>query len=253
MKEIMKIRRFVVFVLSIILIAAIGIGAFMLMRHRQGQKQPQSQIQAQTSTTHPIIVPLDTTPQTESSKSTTELTTEPTTAPTTEPTPAPTTKPTVTDPPATNPPATVPPSNGGTCGWTHHFGEFTTILEPTTTSTGLQVAYCRDCGEEFIDKIPRLISSEKLENIDQRITIHKNIADSTVSYTYKDISVWDVRSWGGAPIMVITEGDSLDVIYFKQDGSKVEWSLEPFAGYHKTMIIHEDGSYRIALFGDFND
>ena len=253
----MKIRRFVISVLIIILVAPIGIGVFMFMRHRQGQKQPQSQIQAQSSTTHPVTVPLDTTPQTEATKSTnstTAPTTEPTTAPTTEPIPAPTTKPTVTDPPATVSPVTEPPTTKEKeCSPWCLFGEFTTILEPTATSTGLQVAYCKNCGKEFLDEIPRLISPEKLENIDPRITITKNVADCTVAYDYKNLGVWDLRSWGGAPIMVITEDDCLEITYFKQDGSEVVYLLKPVKDAKVWISIWEDGSYRYHIFDGFEN
>lgn len=259
MEKIMKIRRFVVSVLIIILIAAIGIGVFMLMRHRQGQKQPQSQLPAQASTTHPVTVPLDISPQTEATKSTTEPITEPTTAPTTEPTPASTTNPTATNPPLTNPPATAPPvtesptTEEKECSPWCLFGKFTTILEPTATSTGLQVAYCKNCGKEFLDEIPRLISPEKLENIDPRITITKNVADCTVAYDYKNLGVWDLRSWGGAPIMVITEDDCLEITYFKQDGSEVVYLLKPVEDAKVWISIREDGSYRYHIFDGFEN
>lgn len=184
-----------------------------------------------------------------------EPTTEPTTAPTNEPTiDVPVTEPPTTEPPATDPPVADPPeTEEKTCSPWCHFGDFTTILEPTTISTGLKVAYCKNCGQEFIDEIPRLISPEKLENIDPRITITKNVADCTVAYDYKNLGVWDLRSWGGAPIMVITEDDCLEITYFKQDGSKVVYLLKPVEDAKVWISIWEDGSYRYHIFDGFEN
>lgn len=171
----------------------------------------------------------------------------------TQPKPTPsepeTTEPEVTEPEVTEPPATEETICKPWCV----LGEFTTILEPTTTSTGLEVAYCKNCGKEFFNEIPRLISPEKFENVDPRITIRKNIADSTVSYIYKDLCVVDTRAWGGAPIMVITEDDYLDITYYKQDGTMVSYTLRPFEGYVNRLVILDNGSFATQLIGDFND
>ena len=98
-----------------------------------------------------------------------------------------------------------------------------------------------------------MISPEKLENVDPRISISQNVADSTVSYNYKNLSVWDLRSWGGAPIMVITEDDCLDITYFKQDGSKVVYVLKPVEDAHVWISIREDGTFKYHIFDGFEN
>lgn len=166
-----------------------------------------------------------------------------------------TTKPTMTGPLPTKPPitTTVPPTEAEPCSPWCLLGDFTTILEPTTTSTGLRVAYCKKCGKEYVDEVAKLIVPEKLENVDARITIWEIVAHGHVSYKYKDLSVLDRRSWDGAPIMKITEDDGLDITYYKQDGSRVNYYLQPVEGYVHSFVILEDGSYSVGLIGDYND
>lgn len=262
MKKIRKQKRTIITVALILAITVTLCGCAQ-------EPAIESEAPSTNYTTHPTTVP--SAPPEQETETPANPTTEPATEPPTEPTeeaipeqteqpstpateqtvPEEETEPPASDPPATVPPATPPATTGGTCSWAHDYGEFTVILEPTTTSEGLEVAYCKNCGEECTSEIERLIIPEKLENIDPRITILT--ANGNVSYEYKSLAVWDLRSWGGAPIMVITEDDCLDITYFKQDGSKVVYLLEPVEDAAVWISIWEDGSYRYHIFDGFEN
>lgn len=204
-------------------------------------------------TTEPLATDFTTEPPVTDPPATDPPVTDP---PATEPlaTDPPATEPPATEPPVTNPPATTaPPTEGKGCSPWCLTGEFTVIVEPTTTSTGLQVAYCEKCGKEFLDEIAKLIVPEKLRNVDPRIAIYQDVAHGYVHYSYKTLHVTDTRTWDGAPRMVITEEDYLDISYYKQDGSLVTFTLRPVEGHTNNFAILEDGSYNTGLWGDFQD
>ena len=138
----------------------------------------------------------------------------------------------------------------------HLYGDWETVKKPTATSTGKKEAICQRCGKVTSKSIPKL-SDEDIElykkYIDPKIEIMRRASDGAVHYSYKDVSVSDVRGWGDPPYLRVTSSGGINVIYAKKDGTKVEWTVEPYEGYVRWMVIQKNGSYTVSLIGDFND
>ena len=136
----------------------------------------------------------------------------------------------------------------------HLYGDWVYIQNASLTSTGYREAVCTRCGNVLGDTIPALnpAYATKYEGIDSRIVIDVN-GDGAVDYRYGKVAVVDTRTWGGAPILVITEEGGFDITYYKQDGSCVNYSLRPVEGYINQFVIWNDGAYATQLWGDFND
>lgn len=81
----------------------------------------------------------------------------------------------------------------------------------------------------------------------------RRASDGAVHYSYKDVSVSDVRGWGDPPYLRVTSSGGIHFIYTKKDGTKVEWTVEPFEDYVRWLIIQKDGTYTVSLVGDFSD
>ena len=137
----------------------------------------------------------------------------------------------------------------------HLYGSWETTKKPTSTETGERQCVCSRCGDVKIESIDKLTTEQDnayTSYIDPRIEI-RTYGSGGTRYHYELVSVVDWRSWGSPPTIRITDSGGFDIIYFKQDGTKVCCSLNPVEGYINRLSILEDGSYTTRLIGDYND
>lgn len=137
----------------------------------------------------------------------------------------------------------------------HVYGDWKTTKQATTSATGEKQCVCTKCGHVLTETIPKLTPStaDKYESyIDPRVEI-KTLPDGAMYYYYDPVCVVDTRSWGDPPTISITSDGGFYVVYYKQDGSKVTYTLAPVAGYANRMVIFENGSFETGLIGDFSD
>lgn len=136
----------------------------------------------------------------------------------------------------------------------HDWSSWVVIVEPTVTSTGVRERTCSRCGT-VTEVIPALDpeTSEAYEAyIDPRIVIKKY--RTSTRYRYENVSVLDGRTWGEAPSIWINDDGSLTVVYFHEDGSRVEVCVDvPPAEYNNCCVIMDDGSYMLTLTGSYGE
>lgn len=137
----------------------------------------------------------------------------------------------------------------------HLYGDWTTTKMPTTTETGERQCVCSRCGNVNKETVATLDEStaNKYESyIDPRIEIRTN-GSGAVLYSYYPVRVVDSRAWGDPPTIRINDAGGFDVTYYKQDGTKVSYTLTPADGYVNQLVIFKDGSCGTQLFGDYKD
>lgn len=137
----------------------------------------------------------------------------------------------------------------------HLYGDWTTTKMPTTTETGEKQCVCSRCGNVNKETISKLdeATAEKYESyIDPRIEI-ETYGNGRVSYFYYPVGVTDARTWGDPPTIRINAAGGFDLFYYKQDGTKVTYTLNPVEGYVNSLTIRSDGSFVTQLWGDYKD
>lgn len=137
----------------------------------------------------------------------------------------------------------------------HLYGDWEAITQATVDSPGSKTCSCIKCGHILTATIPKLKPDtvEKYENyVDSRVEIEIR-PDGARRFYYNPVYVVDIRTWGDPATIRITDEGGFYVTYFKQNRSKVELNISPIAGYVRRMVIMEDGSYMLSLFGDFKD
>ena len=106
--------------------------------------------------------------------------------------------------------------------------------------------------KETLAKLEQAVA-DKQEGLDPRITVMVDAFDGTTTYRYGTIQVNDCRTWGDAPIISINTKNGFDIVYYKQNGQKVTYTLNPTEGYAAFLTIWDDGSYENGWIGDFSD
>lgn len=137
----------------------------------------------------------------------------------------------------------------------HLYGDWTTTKMPTTTETGEKQCVCSRCGDVKKETIAKLdeATAEKYEHyIDPRVEI-RTFGNGWVDYFYYPVGVTDARTWGDPPTIRINNAGGFDIIYYKQDGTKVSCTLNPVDGYVNDLTIRNDGSFVTQLWGDYKD
>ena len=137
----------------------------------------------------------------------------------------------------------------------HLYGNWETTKQPTAIEAGERQCVCSRCNYvhiESIDKLDAPTVNMYESYIDPRVEITKN-GSGAVSYFYYPVGVIDSRSWGVPPTIQISDNGGFNIFYYKQDGTKVTYTLNPVEGYVNRLVILEDGSYTTSLIGDFND
>lgn len=136
----------------------------------------------------------------------------------------------------------------------HSYGEWETTVEPTTSSTGERRCICVTCGDVKTETVPALDpeTGETYESyIDPRIKVTK--LRRGTAYKYNDCRVYDYRTWGTPPSIWVNEDGSLQVVYFQQDGTRVDVKVcVPNEGYIRSCDISDDGTYVLCLVGGLN-
>ncbi len=137
----------------------------------------------------------------------------------------------------------------------HLYGSWVTTIQPTTSSVGEKKCTCQICGHELKETLAKLEQAvaDKQEGLDPRITVKINAFDGTTAYKYGAVRVNDCRTWGDAPSISINAKNGFDIIYYKQNGQKVTYTLNPAEGYVSFLTIWDDGSYENGWIGDFSD
>ncbi len=129
----------------------------------------------------------------------------------------------------------------------HKFGDWVTTKEPAVGQQGLETRTCSVCGYANSQVIPAL--DEEWETyMDPQIEV--NVGSHGISYDYGDLCVYDARTWGDPPSIRILEDGSFYVVYYKQDGTKVEYTLEPIKDYIHCFNIRDNGTYTVTSIGD---
>jgi len=137
----------------------------------------------------------------------------------------------------------------------HLYGDWETTKWPTQDSTGTEEARCTRCGNVITKTIPKLSNADSdtyANYIDSNIKIER-LPDGATSYYRYPVDVIDTRTWGDPPTIRNLEDGGFFVVYYKQDGTKVEWTLPAIAGYVTRMVIWDDGSFETGVIGDFDD
>lgn len=136
----------------------------------------------------------------------------------------------------------------------HVWSEWEITVQPTTTSTGERVRSCSRCNEVVTELVPALDpeTGEAYESyIDPRITVREYPFNT--GYKYEEFSVTDYRTWGDPPSIWINEDGTWTVVYFDQNGSRVEFLMElPPEDYIRSCSIMDDGTYLVTLVGGYN-
>lgn len=134
----------------------------------------------------------------------------------------------------------------------HDWSEWVVTVEPTTTSVGEKQRTCSRCGTET-EVIPMLDANtgEAYESyIDPRITVKKN--RSSTAYDYGSFGITDYRTWGEPPSIWINEDGTWTVVYYQQDGTRVEFLMEmPPENFICDCSIKDDGTYKVTLTGSY--
>lgn len=132
----------------------------------------------------------------------------------------------------------------------HDWSDWEIIVEPTETSEGQKTCVCSRCEQVITEVIPVLDPETGLPQesyVDPRIEVEK--ADDSIGYMYNGILVVDKRPWDAFLSVSVNGDESLTVIFYQQDGTKVETSVEvPPVGATSLFEISSDGTYVSGLF-----
>lgn len=138
----------------------------------------------------------------------------------------------------------------------HDWSEWETTKEATTEATGERVRCCDRCGEKATETIPALDAEtgEAYESyIDPRITVRKNRTNTSYKYLDYGVAVNDFRTWGDPPSIWVNDDGTLTVVYYDQNGTRIEFKTEvPPEDYINSYVILDDGTYDSDLIGGYN-
>lgn len=135
----------------------------------------------------------------------------------------------------------------------HTYSDWSVTKKATATEQGERCRTCSVCGKVNTEIIPAT-NEQREYYIDPRLEID-GLPDGATSYSIDSLhlGVIDTRTWGEPPSIYIIDDSYLSIVYYRQDGTKVYYSLKPVEGYYNNFVIFENGTFKTQLIGDYND
>lgn len=136
----------------------------------------------------------------------------------------------------------------------HRLGDPVVTKEATATEPGEEHRTCTVCGEvlTFVTHPIDPETGKAFETyIDPKVTMQTLIG--TTYPTYLKVDVSDKRTWNNTIQIWVNDDDSITVIFYQSDGTRVEERVaQPPTGYSRRFVINDDGTYYTFDAGKFS-